>query len=123
MVMSPAQFDPTWTARFNAADTEGLLSLYETDGMLVGEPGGKPLVGHGAIREFLEGFFAMSPRIDLRTAAILERDSDALVYSTWTMTGTTPDGPLEMEGRSTVTLRKQPDGSWLAAIDDPWSQG
>ncbi|MDT7745032.1 MAG: hypothetical protein QOE59_4110, partial [Actinomycetota bacterium] len=27
MVMSPAQFDETWNARFNAADTEGLLSL------------------------------------------------------------------------------------------------
>ena len=123
MVMSPAQFDETWNARFNAADTEGLLSLYESDAMLVGEPGGKPLVGHGAIREFLEGFFAMSPSIDLRTASILERDADAVVYSTWTLTGTTPDGPVEMEGRSTVLLRKQADGSWLGAIDDPWSQG
>jgi uncharacterized protein (TIGR02246 family) len=122
MVMSPAQFDETWNARFNAADLEGLLGLYETDGMLV-EPGGKPLVGHGAIRAFLEGFFAMSPRIDLRTAAILERDDDAVVYSTWTLTGTGPDGPLAMEGRATVLLRKQADGSWLAAIDDPLSQG
>ena len=70
MVMSPAQHDETWNARFNAADLEGLMSLYEADGMLV-EPGGKPLVGYDAMRGFLEGFFAMSPRIDLRTAAIL----------------------------------------------------
>ena len=122
MVMSPAQFDETWTARFNAADLEGLLSLYETDAMLV-EPGGKPLVGQDAIRGLLEGFFAMSPRIDLRTAAILERDTDAVVYSNWTMTGTGPDGPIAMEGRSTVLLRKQTDGSWLSGIDDPLSQG
>jgi uncharacterized protein (TIGR02246 family) len=122
MVMSPAQFDETWSERFNAADTDGLLSLYETDAILV-EPGGKPLVGHDAIRAMLEGFFTMSPRIDLRTAAILERDADAVVYSTWTLTGTGPDGPLAMEGRATVLLRKQPDGSWLSAIDDPLSQG
>ena len=122
MVMSPAQFDETWSERFNAADTDGLLGLYEADGMLV-EPGGKPLVGHDAIRQFVEGFFTMSPRIDLRTAAILERDTDAVVYSNWTLTGTGPDGPMAMEGRATVVLRKQPDGSWLAAIDDPLSQG
>jgi uncharacterized protein (TIGR02246 family) len=123
VIDSPAQADETWMARFNAADTDGLLALYEPDGLLVGEPGGKPLVGHDAIRQFAETFFAMSPRIDLRTAAILERDTDALVYSTWTMTGTGADGPFEMEGRATVLLRKQADGSWLLAVDDPWSQG
>lgn len=90
--------------------------------MLV-EPGGKPLVGPDAIRGFLEGFFGMSPRIDLRTPAILERNTDAVVYSNWTMTGAGPDGPIAMEGRSTVLLRKQADGSWLSAIDDPLSQG
>jgi uncharacterized protein (TIGR02246 family) len=123
MIMSPAQADETWMARFNAADVEGLLALYEPDGMLIGEPGGKPLVGLDAIRQFAETFFAMSPRIDLRTAALLERDTDAITYSPWTMTGTGPDGPFEMTGRATVLLRKQPDSSWLIAIDDPWSQG
>jgi uncharacterized protein (TIGR02246 family) len=123
VLRSPAQFDETWMARFNAADTDGLLALYEPDGLLVGEPGSKPAVGHDEIRQVAEGFFAMSPQIDLRTAAILERDTDAVVYSTWTLTGTGPDGPLEMEGRATVMLRKQDDGSWLAAIDDPFSQG
>jgi uncharacterized protein (TIGR02246 family) len=123
MIMSPAQSDETWMARFNAADTDGLLALYERDGMLIGEPGGKPLVGHDAIRQFAEAFFAMSPRIDLRTDAILERDTDAVAYQPWTMTGTGPDGPFEMTGRATVLLRKQSDGSWLIAVDDPWSQG
>ncbi len=76
MVMSPAQFDETWNAAVQRRRHRRLMSLYEADGMLV-EPGGKPLVGYDAMRGFLEGFFAMSPRIDLRTAAILERDADA----------------------------------------------
>ncbi|HEY2221460.1 SgcJ/EcaC family oxidoreductase [Actinomycetospora sp.] len=122
-VMSPAQFDETWSANFNAADANALVGLYESDGVLIPEPGGKPLVGHEAIAEFANGFFAMTPRIDLRTQVILERSSDAIVYSNWSMTGTGPDGPMEMEGRATVLLRRQADGSWLAAIDDPWSQG
>jgi uncharacterized protein (TIGR02246 family) len=121
-IMSPAQADATWMERFNAGDIDGLVELYEPDALFVPEPGGKPLVGGDAIREFAANFPLQNPQVDLRTRVIYERDADALVYSDWTITGTGPDGPAEMEGQATVLLRKQSDGRWLLAVDDPFTQ-
>jgi uncharacterized protein (TIGR02246 family) len=121
-IMSPAQADPVWMERFNAGDIDGLVELYEPDALLVPEPGAKPLSGTDAVRDFAANFPLRDPRVDLRTRVIHERDTDALVYSDWTMTGTGADGPTRMEGQATVLLRKQPDGRWLLAVDDPFTQ-
>ena len=42
--------------RFNAGDIDGLVALYEEDAIFVPEPGGKPLVGRDAIRDFAVNF-------------------------------------------------------------------
>jgi uncharacterized protein (TIGR02246 family) len=121
-ISSPTHADPTWMERFNAGDIEGLLDLYEPDALFVPEPGAKPLSGPDAVRDFAANFPLKDPKVDLRTRVIYERDEDALLYSDWTMTGTGPDGPTQMEGQATVLLRKQSDGRWLLAFDDPFTQ-
>ncbi len=121
-ISSPTQADPTWMERFNAGDIEGLLELYEPDALFVPEPGAEALAGPDAVRDFAANFPLQDPQIDLRTRVIYERDRDALVYSDWTMTGTGPDGPTRLQGQATVVLRKQADGQWLLAFDDPFTQ-
>ena len=121
-IMSPAQGDKAWMERFNAGDIDGLVALYEEDAIFVPEPGGKPLVGRDTIRDFAVNFPIKDAIIEFRPRALLERDTDALGYSDWTIRGTGPEGPAEMEGKATVLMRRQDDGTWLIAIDDPFTQ-
>jgi ketosteroid isomerase-like protein len=56
---------------------------------------------------------------------VIENGDLALAYGEWTLTGgVDPDGnPVNLEGRSTDVMRRQSDGSWVDAIDDPYSSG
>lgn len=115
---SPEDLDPTFEAAFNARDTETLLSLYEPEATFV-VPTGETVVGPAAIAEVLGPFFEMNPQIDLRTERVLQTGDLALVYSSWTVNGTGPDGPVVMTGDSKVVLREQADSTWKLIIDDP----
>jgi ketosteroid isomerase-like protein len=43
------------------------------------------------------------------------------VISRWTLTGSRQDGsPLEMTGQTSDVVRRQADGSWRLAIDNPF---
>jgi uncharacterized protein (TIGR02246 family) len=122
MVMSPTQMDDAWRECFDAGDVDALVQLYEEDALFVPEPGGKALAGRDAIRDFCLNFPITDATIEFQPRMMLERDTDALSYSVWTIRGTGPDGPTEMEGQATVVMRKQDDGGWLIAIDDPFTQ-
>lgn len=121
-IMSPAQGDEVWMERFNAGDLDGLVALYEEDAIFVPEPGGKPLAGRDALRDFFVNFPIKDATIEFRPKALLERDTEALSYTDWTIRGTGPEGPAEMEGHATVLMRRQADGTWLIAMDDPFTQ-
>ena len=52
---------------------------------------------------------------------VLFAGDTALVANRWSLEGTGIDGePLRMGGTSADVVRRQPDGSWRIAIDDPW---
>lgn len=123
-VQSPRQFDEDFAKAFNAADTDAVLALYEPDATLIPQPG-NPVTGAAALREALGHFLALNGQIDLRTAGVTQTSGLALLQTDWTISGgTDADGnAVELAGRSTNVLRQQSDGSWLAVIDDPWSQG
>lgn len=121
---SPEDIDPVWAEAFNAGDGAAVLSLYEPDAAFV-LPSGDVIEGPAAIGEALGGFFAMKPTIDLRTQRIIRTGDTALVYSSWTVKGTGPDGsPVEMTGNAKVVVREQADSTWKFVIDDPgWTAG
>lgn len=122
MARSPEEMDGEWSEAFNAGDGEAVLALYEPGAAFV-LPTGDVIEGVDNIAQALGGFFAMKPRIDLRTTKVLRSGDTAIVYSTWTATGTAADGTtLEMSGDSTVALRQSAEGTWRFVIDDPgWS--
>jgi uncharacterized protein (TIGR02246 family) len=108
--------------RFNAGDLEGLAALYEPDARMVAEPG-RVVSGRLMIRAMYDAFMAGGTRIEIAPRRMLTGTDVALVSNDWHITGTNPDGsPVQARGTSEEVLRRQPDGTWLYAIDDPFSR-
>ncbi len=104
----------------SAGDMEGVLATFEPNGVLIGQPG-MPAQGTDALREAFMYFMAINPQVQITSHEITQVDDIALHSCTWNMTGEAPDGsPIEESGFSVVVLRKQPDGRWLIAIDNPF---
>ena len=118
----PAELHGAFQAAFNAADLEALVALYEP-GAVLSSQSNQPVSGRDAIREAYRAFLAVKPEIHLETLAMFETGEGlALLHGRWTMTGTGPDGAeLRMEGRNAEVVRRQPDGSWLFLIDNPFA--
>ncbi|MFC9440303.1 YybH family protein [Nocardia sp. NPDC057030] len=94
--------------RANAGDVDGLVALYEPDAVLAFPPGSLA-TGHAEIRKVYEQFVAAAP--------VLEpgRQHPALVSGDLAMTASTlTTGEVAVE-----IARRQPDGSWLWATDQP----
>ena len=97
------------------------MSLYEPGAMTVPQPG--PAVsGQMAIREVMTAFLALKPQFGLQLRKAFQANDIALLFSTWTLTGTDPNGggPVEMAGQTSDVVRRQPDGTWLFVIDVPF---
>lgn len=104
----------------NRGDLDTALSVYEPGTSLVVQPG-TVVTGTSALREALAGFAALKPAITTEAYKIMEADGVALYCSRWTMRGTDPAGnPVQLGGRSSDVLRRQPDGNWLIALDNPF---
>ena len=120
----PGDAHRRWADRFNAGDLEGLMALYESEASLAPQPG-RVVTGTAAIREGLGGFLGLKGAFEwLETKPAIRSGDLALLHSSWTLTGTAPDGsPLSHGGTTADVVRRQADGSWLFAIDNPWGGG
>ena len=108
---------------FNRRDIESVISLYEPEATLVAQPA-QMAEGRAAIREALNGFLAMKPTLIPEKKTLVTAGDLALSVVRWTLNGTGPDGaPVRMEGTTSDVLRKQANGRWLYAIDNPWGAG
>lgn len=108
------------TAAFNEGDISGILSAYEPDAVVIGEPG-EPAQGEAALREMFARFIALKPSFTYSGHEVLHAGDLALHISPWRMTGVGPDGAaFEQRGLSLAVLRRQADGRWLMVIDQPY---
>ena len=104
----------------NRADLDGALALYEKDAVLVAQPG-QIARGTAELREALAGFTALKATLRAETQQVVEAGDVALYVGRWSLRGTDSDGqPVAMSGESTDVLRRQKDGRWLIALDNPW---
>jgi uncharacterized protein (TIGR02246 family) len=118
---NPKDVDLLVIEALNAGDVEAAVALYERDATFVAEPG-KPATGLQAIREAINGFLALEPRLTIEVAQVVESGDLALLCSSWTLKGTAPDGgPIEMAGQSAEVVRRQADGTWKFVIDNPFA--
>ena len=105
---NPADLARLFLDRANAGDVAGVVALYEADAVLAFPPG-QITVGAHAIREVYERFLSQRPT--LASAG----QSEPLVNKDVALTSTRLPG-----GGATVEVaRRQPDGTWLWAVDQP----
>ena len=120
---NPEELDQLFTSAMNAGDIDALVDLYEPDASMMLEPG-QYVSGQDGIREALGGFVDMKPTISLECELIGQSGDVALGRGVWELTGTGADGePVTMNGQSAEVYHRQPDGTWLFAIDNPFGLG
>ena len=108
MVAEPNDLGRYFIERANAGDVEGLVALYEPNAVLTFPPGNLA-TGHAEIRKVYQQFIAAAPVLSPG------RQHPALVSGDLALTATTLT-----TGEVTVEIaRRQPDGSWLWAVDEP----
>jgi len=103
----PNQLSALLVERINSRDLAGLVALYEDDAILDTSNG--PVVGSAAIREFWSEFLATAPQVSLGQQA------EPLVNGDLAFTSTRVPGAFV----TAEVARRQPDGSWKWAIDQP----
>jgi len=114
------QVHELFVERFNAKNLDGMLELYETNAVIL--PPGAPEVvsGHTAIRKVLEGILALDGEMNNVIVRVIGQQDVAILYSRWTLCGTGLDGsPVTIGGTTSDVVRRQSDGSWRFAIDNP----
>ena len=115
----PSEIHELFQAAFNTRDAQALLALYEPDAVFVTGPGAS-VTGHDAIDKIYQSFFDMKPVMRLETASVLQNGDLALLEGRWVLIGASREGdPFQVTGTSREVVRRQPDGRWLYAIDDP----
>jgi uncharacterized protein (TIGR02246 family) len=118
---TPEAVHAEWMKAFNAGNLAGMVALYEPDSVVVSEPGGDVVSGLPALKENLRGYLSFGGQIDLRLQRCIRSTNLAILYSSWTMNGQAPDGSeVSMKGLTSDVVRRQEDGTWLVAIDNPF---
>jgi uncharacterized protein (TIGR02246 family) len=106
----------TMTTAFAQGDVDGILSVYEAGGAVVGEPG-EIFVGFDQMRPMFETFISYGVNFTYGDHEVIEVGDIALHLMKWT--APSPDGEGAQSALSVAVLRKQPDGSWKMVIDHP----
>ena len=102
---------------FNAGDLDGLVGeLYEDDAVFI-PPDSGPVSGKAAIAEVLKGFLALGGTLSIVATTTMSNGDAALTHSRWRLD--IPGGE-PMEHTSAELVRRQPDGTWKYAVDNPW---
>jgi ketosteroid isomerase-like protein len=105
---APEDLGRMFLERANAGDVDGLVALYEADAVLAFPPG-TVTVGREAIREVYAKLLAARPTFTS------EGQRPALVNGDIALTSTGLSGG----GATAEIARRQPDGEWLWAVDQP----
>ena len=110
--------DALFEKALNSGDLDGLVALYEPDATLIPQPG-QEAKGRDAIREALAPLVAGGAQIDLKVERTVQSGEElAATYGVWSMKA----GDQEMSGKTVEVVRRQPDGTWLFVIDDPFAR-
>lgn len=120
-IMTPEEMHGRFGKVANLGDAELLLSLYEPGATIAPPPGSASAQGEPA-PEHIAKLIAMRPRFTrVTTTKVFQANGIALLCSDWEAVLTDPDGnEIPMQGKGTEVLRRQPDGTWLCVIDNPW---
>jgi uncharacterized protein (TIGR02246 family) len=118
----PDDCDRAFAACVKARDLDGLMALYEPEAQYVRRDG-TVVVGQAAIRAFLQSLTTVATEIEMNVVRVVALNGIALLYNDWQSKTTSEDGRVrESAGKAIEVVRRQPDGRWLFAIDDPFGR-
>jgi ketosteroid isomerase-like protein len=104
----------------DGGDVATALGCYEAEATVVAQPG-TVLSGPDAARTAVEGFLSLRPTFTVIARDLIEHGDVALHRSKWLLEGTdAAGGPLHLDDTTADVIRRQPDGGWLVAIDNPY---
>jgi uncharacterized protein (TIGR02246 family) len=118
-IQTPEETHSRFADGVNRRDAASLVDLYAPDAAIV-ERDGTLTTGADAVRHHLDELVAMAPVMEIVDSRAFTHGDVALLCSKWRATVTTPDGERTMEFRGSEVLRRQSDGTWALALDNPW---
>src|SRR4051812_7731611 len=101
---------------WNTGDVNNVLALYEDEGVLVPQPG-QSVSGKAKIKETLLGFLSTKGTFEIATTYCVQCGDVAISRSAWSIRD---ENEIKIQANGTELLRKQPNGSWLFAVDHPF---
>lgn len=114
----PEQVIDHFCKLFNSGDLDGLINnLYEDDAVFIPTPVDAPVSGKAAVAEVLKHFLATGGTLSVLATTTLKKGDIALTHTRWRLD--IPDADA-MESVTAEIVRRQPDGTWKYAIDNPW---
>lgn len=119
---TPEDCDRRFAECVQAGQLDDLVGLYEPDACFVHRDG-TVVIGHSEIRRALGRLTGVSTIIDMHVVKVIESEGVAVLYNDWHSRTTAADGTVtETTGKALEIVRRQPDGRWLFAIDDPFGR-
>jgi ketosteroid isomerase-like protein len=114
----PGQVIHEFAVLFNKGDLDTIIAeMYEDGAVFNPSPADEPLVGKAAVAEALRHFLSFNGTINILGTRTVQNGDIALTQTRWRLD--IPGGE-PLENVSAEIVRKQPDGSWRYAIDNPW---
>jgi uncharacterized protein (TIGR02246 family) len=105
---------------YNAGDLDALLALYDPEAVYVIKPG-RVTRGRAELRAAMAHNLALRGRLVTTPDSFTQAGDVMLVLGSFTLAGQRRDGTaFERTARFADVLRRQPDGAWLIAVDNPF---
>jgi ketosteroid isomerase-like protein len=118
--LTPKDLLDSQVKEFNRGNIDFLMKMYEMDACFASKPG-QAVNDLDSIRRTLQDFIHMGAKLEAIVRRVIQASDLALLITEWSINGNEPDGkPINFVGRGTVVLRRQPNGTWLMVIENPW---
>jgi ketosteroid isomerase-like protein len=103
----------TLAAAFNTGDVATVMSMYDSTGIIVPEPG-KPVSGPEKFEAAIKAILSIKGKMEIKTVYCLQTGNIAVGRSEWNIT----DGSdVKISAKGIEVMRQQPDGTWKIVID------
>jgi uncharacterized protein (TIGR02246 family) len=118
---SPADIYPALLKAFNAGDIDATVACYEPRACFILKSG-HAARGTAELRDMYRATFSYKPDLELNVRRIISAGDDlALVIVEWKSKTVSSAGETKVwAGTATDIVRRQPDGTWKLALDNPY---
>jgi len=104
----------TLAAAFNTGDVATVMSMYDTAGIIVPEPAGKPVSGATGFEAAIKAILAIRGTMEIKTVYCMQAGDIAVGRSEWSITN---NEEVKISAKGIEVMKRLDDGSWKIIID------